>query len=119
MQWGQVLAPEEQREESLADLIADFVDLSSQYIRQETQAIVDKAVISPARRLGFWLAFTIVAATLFALAAIFLSVGAFQLLAALVGAPWIAYLIIGSLLLLAGASLLVLRQKLGENSGEK
>ncbi len=112
------MAPEKQKEPSIADLVADFVSLTRQYIEQETDAIFQRAVVKPARRLGFWIAFAIVAATLFALSAIFLSVGAFQLLATLVGAAWIAYLIIGALLLLGAAAFSVLKTRQGENGGK-
>ena len=47
------------------------------------------------------------ASTLFALAAIFLAVGAFQLLAEIVGATWIAYLIIGGILIVAGVGTVI------------
>ena len=106
------MTTEPPKEESVADLVLDVIALANQYLRQEVQAVVDKAIIDPARRLGFWLGFTIVAATLFALAAIFLSVGAFQLLATLVGAAWIAYLIIGGSLFLGATALIIARRKL-------
>ncbi|MDP1809455.1 MAG: phage holin family protein [Actinomycetota bacterium] len=108
------MTPEQQKEESITDLILDLVDLSRRYFSQEARTVVDKAIISPARRAGFWLAFTIVAATLFALAAIFLSVGAFQLLATVVGAAWIAYLIVGGILFLGAAAMIIAGQKLGD-----
>lgn len=108
------MTPDQNKEESVADLVLDLVDLSRRYIRQEAQGVVDKALISPARRVGFWLAFIIVGATLFALAAIFLSVGAFQLLATVVGAAWIAYLIIGGILFLGATALMIAGQRLGK-----
>ena len=108
------MTPEEQKEESATDVALNLIALTGQYLRQEAQAVVDKAIIGPARRLGLWLGFTIVAATLFALAAIFLSVGAFQLLATLVGAAWIAYLIIGGILFVGATALMMAGRKLGQ-----
>lgn len=105
--------PQEEQEKSVAALFLELVDLFRQYIEQEVRAVIDRAIISPGRRLGFWLGFTIVGATLFALAAIFLSVGLFQLLATLVGAAWIAYLIIGVVLLIGAGILMMLARKLG------
>lgn len=105
---------EEKKGESIVDLVLELVDLCRRYLSQEAQAVVDKALIGPARRVGRWLALTIVAATLFALAAIFLSVGAFQLLATLVGAAWIAYLIIGGILFIGAAGIMMAGKRPGD-----
>ncbi len=94
---------EPKKTKSVSELTAELIDLTNGYVRQEINAIVAGSVIRPLKRLGRWLALVTVASTLFALASIFLAVGAFQLLATVVGATWIAYLIIGGILLLGGA----------------
>ncbi|KKL20654.1 hypothetical protein LCGC14_2453290 [marine sediment metagenome] len=87
-------------------------------MRQEIKSAIESLIVGPAKKVGFWMALTIVAATFFSLAIIFLAVGAFQLLATLVGAAWIAYLIIGSILFVGGVILLLLRPRGGDKDGK-
>lgn len=94
---------EPEKGKSVSELTAELLDLTSAYARQEIKATIESGVVRPLRKLGRWLALATVASTLFALASIFIAIGAFQLLATLVGATWIAYLIIGGLLFLGGA----------------
>lgn len=112
------MSPAPEKERSVIELVLELIDLTAQYLRQQAREIVEGAVIEPAKRIGAWLAFTIVASTLFALAAVFLSVGLFQLLARLVGAAWIAYLIIGAVLTLCAITLIFIRQALMGNHGK-
>lgn len=100
--------PEENK--SLIELLIELFDLINSYFKQELRASVRSGLIKPAQRLGIWMGLTIVASTLFGLAAIFLAVGSFQLLARLVGAAWIAYFIVGGALLLAGILLIALKR---------
>lgn len=92
---------------SIATLIMELLELLSAYVRQELRAAVDSGLVRPLRNVGRWLALVTVASTLFALSCIFLAVGAFQLLARLVGAPWIAYLIVGGVLFIGGIMVMV------------
>lgn len=110
------MATEPKQEESVLDLLFELIDLSRRYARQEIQVVIERALLSPARRLGLLLAFTIVAATLFALSSIFLAVGAFQLLARLVGAAWIAYLIVGFMLLAVAIILAAAGRRYGKGN---
>ena len=96
------MAPEENRK-SVSELIAELLELTSGYARQEIKNTVEHSIARPLRSAGRWAALALATSTLFALAAIFLAVGAFQLLAIIVGATWIAYLVIGGILLAAGA----------------
>ena len=96
-----MVAPEENKK-SVSELIAELFELTSDYIRQEIKSTVEHSVARPLRNAGRWVALALGASTLLALAAIFLAVGAFQLLAEIVGAAWIAYLIVGGVLLAAG-----------------
>ena len=112
------MSPEPVEAKSVIELVLELIDLTAQYLRQQAREIVKGAVIEPAKRIGAWLAFTLVASTLFALAAVFLSVGLFQLLARLVGAVWLAYLIIGAVLALGAVTLIFIRQALMRNHGK-
>lgn len=93
---------ENQEKKTISQLIVELIELTNAYIRQELRKTFDSSLARPAKKLGRWMGLAAVASTLFALAAIFIAVGAFQLLAELVGAAWIAYLIIGGILFLAG-----------------
>ncbi len=95
------MAPEENKK-PVSELITELLELTVGYIRQEIKSTIEHSVARPLRSAGRWAALALAASTLFALAAIFLAVGAFQLLAEIVGATWIAYLVIGGILLVAG-----------------
>ena len=109
---------EEENKKSLSVLIAELLELASRYIRQEIKGTVEEAVARPIRNAGKWAALALAASSLFTLAAIFLAVGAFQLLAEIVGATWIAYLIIGGLLL-AGGIATAASMRLGKEPDEE
>lgn len=108
---------EPEKTKSVSELTTELIDLTNGYVRQEIRATVDGSVVRPLKRAGRWLALVTVASTLFALASIFLAVGAFQLLATIVGATWIAYLIIGGILLLAGAGLAAALMRKDQDNG--
>jgi hypothetical protein len=98
---------EEQKDKSISELIVELLDLTNRYIRQEIGRTIEDSVARPLRRAGKWLALAIIASTLFAVAIIFIAVATFQLLAIIVGATWVAYLIIGGILLLSGIAVVV------------
>ncbi len=113
------MSTNEEEKKSATGLFVELVDLISRYLRQEVKSTIESLIVGPMKKIGFWVALTIVAATFFSLAIIFLAVGAFQLLATLVGATWIAYLIVGLILFLGGVVLLVLRPRGGDANGKK
>ncbi len=107
---------QEEEKKSVSTLVAELLELSSGFLRQELRATINLAVVRPLKSVGKWLALAVAASTLFSLALIFLAIGAFQLLAELLGATWIAYLIIGAGLLLIGVIpiAVMIRQDEGE-----
>ncbi|MBS3909208.1 MAG: phage holin family protein [Actinobacteria bacterium] len=89
---------------TLVESILDLFEVSSTYLRQQVKQVVDESVAGPIGIAAKKAAFIILAFTLFSIAAIFISVGLFLLLATLVGYI-LAYLIIGVVLVIFGAIL--------------
>ena len=87
---------------SLLKSIVDLIELLIAYVRQELRSTVDKSLAEPLRKAGKKTGIAIFVAFIMSIAAIFIAVGLFQLLATIVGATWIAYLIIGTLLVIVG-----------------
>ncbi len=108
-----------QEEKAATGLLIELIDLVKRYLSQEIKSAVESLIVGPVKKVGFWSALTLVAATFFSLAILFLAVGAFQLLATLVGATWIAYLIIGALLFVGGVIVLLMRPRGGDTDGKK
>lgn len=104
------------KEKSLLELLAELVELVNEFVRQQIGATVDKGIVRPIKTAGLWAALTMLAAVVTALAVIFIVVGLFLLLIRLVGAAWIAFLVVGSLLAL-GAFLLILIRRRQKNAG--
>ena len=90
------------REKTLIQLFTELIELGVTYLRQQLKSIVGSSVAEPLRRAGVAAATAMLAATVFGLAVIFIAVGLFLLLAKLVGASWIAFLIVGAVLVLIG-----------------
>lgn len=84
-------------------LIVELIELASLYVRQQVKMTMDKSVADPLRKAGLAVAAAILSAVIFGLAAIFITVGLFLLFVRIVGAAWIAFLITGIVLLIAGA----------------
>ncbi len=90
----------EEKKSSLLKSIVDLIELLIAYLRQELKSAVDDSLTRPLKRAGRKAGLAIVAGVLMSIASIFIAVGLFQLLAVLVGATWIAYLIIGAILVI-------------------
>ncbi|HZD59341.1 MAG TPA: hypothetical protein VE439_02655 [Anaerolineae bacterium] len=86
---------------SLIESILNLIDLISIYVRQQTKRTVDQSITRPIGNAARSAAFLILSFSLFSIAAIFIAVGLFLLLAFLVGYI-LAYFIVGVLLVLAG-----------------
>ncbi len=93
--------PEENPRATVADAVADFVQLFVDYVRQETDAVVREKVVLPTQKAGQVVAFALAAALVLFLGVGYISVSAMMLLAYYVG--WIAALAIIGSLLVAGA----------------
>lgn len=93
---------EQEQKEGLGHQVVDFVDLTNAYLRQEIKKTVEGSILTPFARFGRWFALVILAAGLLVLALVFIAIGIFQLLATVVEATWIIYLMIGAIFL-AGA----------------
>jgi hypothetical protein len=104
---------------SIPELVVEFIDLTNQYIKREIRSTIESALVKPVQKLGFSLAVSIVAATLFSLSFIFLAVGLFQLLALVIGVTWIAYLIVAGGLFLAGLLLALVKKVTSREPKEK
>ena len=94
---------ETKQEKSLIELVVELIDLFARYVRQQIKLAVDSGIAAPLKKAGFAAAVAILSAVIFGLAAIFITVGLFLLLIRIVGAAWIAFLIVGVVLLLVGA----------------
>lgn len=79
----------------IPELVTELVDMSTAYLRQE--------VVQPARHLGRFAGLGIAAGAVFALAALFLVLGAFALLVAVLPeGPWWTVLARGLTVVVAG-----------------
>ncbi len=89
---------------SIADAIADLVQMFVDYVRQETEGIMHDKVVVPTQKAGQVVAFALAAAMVLFLGVAYLSVSAMMLLAHFVG--WIAALaIIGAVLVIVAGGL--------------
>jgi len=94
-------APEAPKRPTVADAIADLVQMFVDYVRQETEDIMREKVVLPSQKAGQVIAFALAAALVLFLGIGYLSVSAMMLLAEFVG--WIAALAIIGAVLVAGA----------------
>jgi|GEM_PF-5285391 len=86
---------------TIADSIADLIQLFVDYVRQETESVVREKVVLPTQQAGQVVAFALAAAMTLFLGIAFVAVGSLMLLAYFVG--WIAALYIVGAVLIAGA----------------
>lgn len=89
---------------SFADAITDFVQLLTDYVRQETGEVVRTKVVLPTQKAGQVVAFAMAAAMVLVLGICFISAGLIIVLAQYVGWP-AALLIVGAALSLGAAGL--------------
>lgn len=99
---GDTGAPQPPSRPTVADAIADLVQLLVDYVRQETGDIMHDKVVVPTQKAGQVIAFALAAALVLFLGVGFLAVAAMMLLAGFVG--WTAALAIIGALLVLGAS---------------
>ena len=92
----------EENKNSLLKSIVDLIELLIAFVRQELKSAVDSSLAEPLKKAGKKTGIAIAVGFIMGIAAIFIAVGLFQLLATIVGATWIAYLIIGTLLVIVG-----------------
>jgi len=96
--------PEAPHRPSVADAVADFVQMFVDYVRQETGDIMREKVVLPTQKAGQVVAFALAAAMVLFLGIGYLSVAAMMLLAEFVG--WIiALTLIGGVLVVGAAGL--------------
>jgi len=89
---------------SLVESVLELFEVTSTYVRQEVKRVVDESIAGPIGVAARKAAFILLAFTLFSIAAIFISVGLFLLLATLIGYI-LAYLSIGIVLVIFGGIL--------------
>jgi len=101
---GAPSAPEPPLRGTVADAIADFVQLFVDYVRQETGDVVHDKVVLPTQKAGQVVAFAFAAAFVLFLGIAYISVASMMLLAHFIG--WIAALyLIGGVLVLGALGL--------------
>ncbi|MHB1135447.1 MAG: hypothetical protein ACYCXR_10875 [Coriobacteriia bacterium] len=94
--------------EAVIDSVADLLQTSVDWLRQEAAGIVQEKIVAPIQRLGLTLASAAAAASLLVLGLTFIAVALFLLLADWVGYPG-ALLIIGATLMLGSIVFLVIK----------
>lgn len=87
---------------TIADSVADLIQLFVDYVRQETESVVRDKVVLPTQKAGQVVAFALAAAMTLFLGIAFVAVGSLMLLAYFVG--WIAALYIVGAVLIGGAA---------------
>jgi protein-S-isoprenylcysteine O-methyltransferase Ste14 len=94
----------------VADAVADLVQMSVDYVRQETGDVVHDKVVVPTQKAGQFVAFALGAASVLVLGICFIAVGALMLLASFIG--WVgALLAVGGLMVLIAAFLTYLKTR--------
>lgn len=95
---------------SVADAVTELVQLSVDYVRQETGDLVHDKVVLPTQKAGMVVAFALGAASVLVLGICFIAVGALMLLASLIG--WISALFaVGGFMVLVAAFLSYLKTR--------
>lgn len=102
--------PEGPQRPTVADAIADFVQMFVDYVRQETEGVVRDKVVLPTQKAGQVVAFAMAAAAVLFLGIGYISVAAMMVLAAYVGWP-AALFLIGGVLVLGAAGLTGLKMR--------
>lgn len=101
---GAPSAPEPPGRGTVADAIAELIQMFVDYVRQETDSVVHDKVVVPTQKAGQVVAFALAAAFVLALGIGYISVAAMMLLASYIG--WIAALfLVGGVLVLGAVGL--------------
>lgn len=103
-------APESPKRATVADAIADFVQMIVDYVRQETGDVVHDKVVVPTQKAGQVIAFAMAAALALFLGIGYISVALMMILASYVG--WAAaLLIIGAVLVIGAGGLTYMKMR--------
>ncbi len=92
----------------LIDALVDLLETARDWLRQEAEATVREKVVLPLQRLGLTLASAAAAASLLALALVFLAVAGVIAFGSLIGYAW-TFFAIGMLYLIGSAVFLVVK----------
>jgi hypothetical protein len=95
----------------LPEVIAETLELMARYVREQADDVVQRSVVKPLQKLGGYLGLGIVAAFMAGTGLVFMAIGLFQGLAALVGSTWAAWLIVASVYLLVAVVMVAVRIK--------
>lgn len=103
-------APEPPVRPSVADAVTELVQMSVDYVRQETGDVVREKVVLPTQKAGMVVAFALGAASVLVLGICFIAVGALMLLASFIG--WVSALFaVGGFMVLVAAFLTYLKTR--------
>lgn len=95
---------------SVADAVTELVQMSVDYVRQETGDVVREKVVLPTQKAGMVVAFALGAASVLVLGICFIAVGALMLLASFIG--WVSALFaVGGFMVLVAAFLTYLKTR--------
>jgi hypothetical protein len=103
-------APESPKRATVADAIADFVQMIVDYVRQETGDVVHDKVVVPTQKAGQVIAFAMAAALVLFLGIGYISVALMMILASYAGWP-AALLIIGGVLVVGAGGLTYMKMR--------
>ena len=81
-------------------LLLETFELILVYLNQQVGKLVEENIAAPIKAAGYLAAKYIIVAVFLAMAAVFITVGSFLLLVELVGSVWVAFMIVGAVLLL-------------------
>jgi len=87
---------DETPQKPLPEAIAETLELVARYVREQADDVVRKSVVKPLQTLGGYVGLGILAAFMAGVGSVFFAIGLFQLLAAVVGSSWAAWLIVAS-----------------------
>lgn len=103
-------AQESSARPSVADAVTELVQMSVDYVRQETGDVVREKVVLPTQKAGMVVAFALGAASVLVLGICFIAVGALMLLASFIG--WVSALFaVGGFMVLVAAFLTYLKTR--------
>jgi hypothetical protein len=92
----------------IVDALADLLQLATDWVRQEAEAVVREKIVAPIQQLGLTLAAAVAAAALLVVALIFMAVAAVIALGDLIGYAW-TFFLIGAVYLAGSAAFLVVK----------
>ncbi len=103
-------APEIFGRPKVTDAVTDFVQMTVDYVRQETGDVVQEKVVRPTQKAGLAVAFALGSAMVLAMGIAFISVAALMFLASFIG--WVSALFaVGGVLVLGSSVLAFLKMR--------